>query len=322
VPRIRFQVDQDSEGQRLDIAIFKADMGLSRRKAKAVIDVGGAYVNRRRVHRASHIVRAGDRVELEYSDKALTQLRQPMDRLTKEAIIFRDSDLIAINKPPGLPSQATRDQDVRHVVPCVKALIEESGEKPPKLILGHRLDKETSGVLMVATNAQAATWLTEAFRARTTTKVYHALVLGLPEEASLSVRNYLSEIDKKTGSVSAVRAGGRFAETTFKVLKAFPQHKICLMECHPTTGRSHQIRVHLESLGYPILGDKRYGTKLATKLDPSLAELAGQHHFLHALSLKLPAREGNKPIELFAPYPESWKAVLQILEHAGENREA
>ena len=312
--RVKFTVDETLSGKRLDIAILEADVGLSRRKAKAVIDVGGAYVNRRRVRKASFVVSGGDVVELEFTAESLKELRGASAvGLPDDAILYRDADIIAVNKPPGLPSQATKDQSVRHVVPCLQDLLERGGEKAGKLILCHRLDKETSGVILVARNAQAATALTDAFRDRVVMKTYHALVRGSPREERFEVNCHLSEIDKKTGMVTIVRAGGKSSDTAFIVTERFPAAGIALLECHPFTGRSHQIRVHCESKGLPILGDKRYGTRLSGALLPAIADLTLQHHFLHARQVTFPKRGSEKGITVVAPYPEGWVKVLSLL---------
>jgi RluA family pseudouridine synthase len=300
---LKAQVKSPDDGQRLDVFLAAQGLGLSRRKIRSVIDVGGVYVNQKRVRIASWAVRSGDVVRVEYSEAGLASLKAHRIELKPEALLLRRDGVIAIDKPPGLPSQATKDQSVQHVVPALRALLESLGQKHGQLVLVHRLDKETSGVLLVAEGGARATWLTDLFRARKVKKTYLAVCYGRPARAELTESSPLSEIDKRTGDVRAVRAGGRPAVTHVRVLARAEQHNLCLVECRPETGRSHQIRVHLELNGLPIVGDKRYGAAARTPLPPALADLAAEHQLLHAAAIELPLAEGQTPTRIAAPPP-------------------
>lgn len=312
-------VNLDADGQRLDVyvggMIAKAGLELSKRKVKSIIDVGGAYVNRKRVRMASHVVRRGDQVRVEYSDQGLKDVKAPTLALRDADILLDQGHVVAINKPPGLPSQATRDQAVMHAATCLEDYFKARGQKRA-FILVHRLDKETSGVLLLADDNKAATFLTDCFRERTVQKTYLAVVYGIPLKSEFTERAHLSEIDKKTGDVRVVHAGGRSAVTHFKILASNARLGISLVECHPETGRSHQIRVHLAANGLPIVGDKRYGGRGsgAGRLPPALKELTTVHHFLHALKLSFPVGSEGGLKTVRAPLPGRFASFLELAQ--------
>ena len=308
----KFTVTFDTDGTRLDVFLHQAGLELSKRKIKQVIDVGGVYVNQKRVRVASHILRRGDLVRMQFSDEALRKIKADPPVLKEEDILLDRDDVIAIHKPAGLPSQATMDQSVLHVVPSLEAYLRGRGDGRGPLVLVHRLDKETTGVLLVAIGNVRATWLTEQFRERQVHKTYYAICHGVPRRDSFTESTPLSEIDRKTGNVRAVRAGGRSAVTHFKVLAVNPTLKICLVECHPETGRSHQIRVHLDINGLPIVGDKRYGGQKPRDLPAELTNLASVHHFLHAGALEFVAAPSQKISRVEAPFPERFAAFLKL----------
>lgn len=312
----QFVVMPNEGGARLDqylsARIAQEGSELSRRKLRAVIDAGGVYVNSKRVRIASREVVRGDKIKVEYSEEALKAIKRQEFKLTAKDILLDADGVVAIDKPPGLASQATKDQSVLHVIPVLNAFFKETSVKPANLVLVHRLDKETSGVLLLATNNERATFLTGQFRARHVKKVYWAICHGRPKEPEFIERAFLSEIDKKTGHVRIVRSGGRSAETHFRLLAVNKELGVSLMECRPETGRSHQIRVHLEHNGLPIVGDKRYGKAAPRSLPGTLAELASVHHFLHARSLTFIPAPGAEPRRLEAPLPERFARFLEL----------
>lgn len=314
--RLKLKVAPPDDGSRLDKLLAKEllpkEPTLSRRKLKSVIDVGGVYVNGKRVRIASWAVRSGDEVRVEYSEDALVKAKEKSPVFKDGDVLLDQGGVIAVNKPPGLPSQATLDQSVRHVVPCLDEYFAEKGAKRRKLILIHRLDKETSGVLLLADDPKVATWLTDAFRERTVKKTYWAVIHGIPKETAFTERSPLSPIDKKTGDVRPLRAGGKSAVTHFKVLATQPDVNVALIECRPETGRSHQIRVHLDMNGYPIVGDKRYGRGLRRPLPPELAEAASEHQLLHAAAIQFQWPALESPTRLVAALPERFRRFLDL----------
>jgi len=308
-----FTVAPPSSGKRLDVYLVEAGLGLSRRRIRQIIDVGGVYVNKRRIRIASRQVQTGDKVRVEYSEAGLKQLRTQKVTLKQEDLILERPGLFVINKPPGLPSQATLDQTIMHVVPALAAVLTERGDAAGrKLILVHRLDKETSGVMLVADGAKAATWLTEQFRERKIKKTYLAICYGIPKQTSFTESAHLSEIDKRTGDVRPVHAGGRTAVTHFRLLAKNPELGLSLLQCNPETGRSHQIRVHLQMNGLPLVGDKRYRVPGTKELAPALADLTAVHHFLHAFALDVVPGPGEEHLVVTGQPPERFARFLEL----------
>ena len=306
-------VDADHSGKRLDVFLAESGLDLSKRKIRQVIDVGGVYVNRKRVRVASRQVTRGDKVRFEYNENALRQLKTQRPEFKADDLLWRGEHVIAVNKPPGMAAQATKDQSIMHVVPCLAALLKSLKTPHQKLVLVHRLDKETSGVLLVAEGSPRATWLTDQFKQRLVEKTYLALCYGIPKQMEFTENAYLSEIDKRTGDVRAVRAGGRQAMTRFKVLAMHKELGVSLIACYPHTGRSHQIRVHLQINDLPIIGDKRYNTPGSKPLPPALAELSAVHHFLHARELAFTPAPGAARQVVKAPLPERFGAFLDAI---------
>ena len=298
-------------GLRLDVYLTQAGLELSRRRIRMVIDVGGVYVNDKRVRIASRLVGRGDRVRVEYSESGLKQLKTQSVYFGPQDLLLDQDQVFALNKPPGMPAQATRDQSIQHVVPCLEALLKERGEtRRRKLVLVHRLDKETTGVILVADGDERATWLTDLFRKREVKKVYWAVCHGIAKEKTFTEKAFLSEIDRKTGDVRVVRSGGRSAVTHFRVLAENPKLGLSLLECRPETGRSHQIRVHLDVNDLPIVGDKRYGSGKRGPLPESLGELSAVHHLLHARELTFRPKDGAEPLTVRADLPERFAKFL------------
>ncbi len=312
-------IDKTAHGERLDIALTRSELGLSRRKIRSIIDVGGVFVNRKRIRVASRIVSAGDRVELEYDPRVLSKNLRSHFVLTSADILFDSDNVVAINKPPGLPSQETRSQSILHAKTCLEAFFKNSSMKVPHLFLVHRLDKETSGVMLFAKSGETSQSLTGQFREHRIEKIYHAIVYGIPKKEHYRVTCNLSNIHPETGLVRILNSGGQSSETFFDVLSVNRKLFLALIACRPVSGRSHQIRVHLESLGLPIVGDKKYGIDLQRHpLPDELSHLTSEHHLLHAKSLSFQVLSDGRRISVEAPYPKNFLEFLTLTELCSE----
>ena len=306
-----YKVESPDSGKRLDIYLLEQIGEISRRKIRSIIDVGGVYVNKKRVRVASRAVTVGDSIRVEYNEVALKKVKTESFEFKEHDLLFNSYDTFAVNKPPGLPSQATKDQSIMHVVPLLEKYLRSKQMRHKQLILVHRLDKETSGLILVAEGSKQATWLTDQFRERKVKKTYFAVCHGIPSWTSMTEKSPLSEIDKKSGQVRAVRSGGRSALTHFRVVAVNEDLRVSLIECSPETGRSHQIRVHLEINGHPIVGDKRYGSQSQkSELPEHLLAMTGYHHFLHAAKLEFQPEAGVKSIQLQAIFPEKMQLFI------------
>jgi 23S rRNA pseudouridine955/2504/2580 synthase len=222
----------------------------------------------------------------------------------RASVIYRDKDMIAINKPPGLAVQGGTNTDM-HVDALLDVLRFDAPERPR---LVHRLDKDTSGVLLLATSANSAAWLTQAFREKTTRKVYWALVVGVPKPRQGRIDLAIGKsADGPREKVVADAEDGKSAVTYYSVVE-HAGAKVAWLALLPVTGRTHQLRVHAIEIGTPILGDGKYGGVPANL--PGLEHNRKLH--LHARSITVPRRGGGRPLVITAPLPPHMAATWQF----------
>lgn len=292
------------------MALVKLLSELSRRKIRSVIDSGGCYINGSRARMSSLKVSAGQKVELQLASRI--SLEKVV--LKRDALVHQEKRFVLINKPPGLHSQATKNQKQSHLIPCTKELLVSLNLKPCQLSLVHRLDAETTGLIIIAKSGSFGEFMQNMFRERKIQKTYHVLGFGRLAKPKITVENYLSKMDLQKGKVYVTNKGkGKYALTSFRELNYFEKYNISLIEAKPKTGRTHQIRVHLASLKCPVLGDKRYLTtkppSLSKKLDVALQE----HHMLHAQSLEW-IDDLSKKVSFSGAYPNNFSKILAHLE--------
>lgn len=207
-------------------------------------------------------------------------------------ILFETEDVLVVNKPEGLASIPERD-------PAQASLLAAISEaRPGKLYVVHRIDKEASGVIVFAKNAAAHRWLNEQFRCREVEKAYMVLVHGVMREAGGTIERPLRQFGSGRMGVDFER--GKPSVTEYWVLERFDAHS--LVRACPHTGRRHQIRVHLYSIGHPVVGDRRYGDRAAARAFPRLMLHA------HRIAFRLPSGEA---VAVEAPVPESFSGVLE-----------
>ena len=209
-----------------------------------------------------------------------------------EAIIYRDDDMIALNKPAGLAVQGGSGT-TKHVDGALDSLRFGYSERPR---LVHRLDKDTSGVLVLARTQRAARRLTHAFRAKSALKVYWALVVGEPKPTNGQIELPIGKLPGKLGEKMAVdHEEGQSAVTRYVTLEKLGR-RAALVALSPVTGRTHQLRVHMEAIGTPILGDGKYGGPEAFLQGDGVSRKL----HLHARAIRIPDEDGV-PIEIIAP---------------------
>ncbi len=207
-------------------------------------------------------------------------------------VIYKDKDVIVINKPAGLAVQGGT-KTLRHVDGLLDGL--KFGEQRPRLV--HRLDKETSGVLVLARNVKTAALLTESFKTKEARKIYWAVVHGCPQAMEGAIEApLLKKSGKNGGEMVQVDENGQYAKSLYEVIDTIGEYS--LLRLMPLTGRTHQLRVHCAFIGCPIVGDEKYGGHFVEGLEKKM--------FLHAKALQIPLF-GGKKLKIEANIPEYMK---------------
>jgi 23S rRNA pseudouridine1911/1915/1917 synthase len=300
--RVEFNVPHP--GGRLDRLLAEQGGDVSRTRWQQSIRDGLVLVDGKVVVRPSEQLGGGERVEATLPDV------QPAD-IEPEAIplniLFENDDVMVIDKPAGMVVHPSPGHDSGTLVHAALAHAPEmegvGGKRRPGVV--HRLDKGTSGLILMAKNDRAHRWLQSQFAQRKVSKAYLALVDGHPPSPEGIIRAPLGR-DRSHRKQMAVVPNGREAETRYAVRESFPNHSLLI--AHPRTGRTHQIRVHLAFIDAPIVGDRVYGRRR-----PSLAL---DRPFLHAFRLGLAIRRGG-PVRTFeADLPPELEAVLSSLRQS------
>jgi 23S rRNA pseudouridine1911/1915/1917 synthase len=247
----------EARGQRLDRFLAGASGVLSRSRVKALIEQGRARRDGQVVRDPAEPVRPGGLYLLD-PPPALPAVPQPQP--IPLPILYEDADLIVLDKPAGLvvhPAPGNEDGTLVNALlaHCGEQLTGIGGEQRPGIV--HRLDKDTSGIMVVAKTQFATTALTASFAAREIDRAYLALVWGLPNPLAGDIQGDIGRDRRDRKRMAVVARNGRHALTRYRVLRAWGASVACL-ECRLATGRTHQIRVHLSSRGNPVVGDPLY----------------------------------------------------------------
>lgn len=295
----RFTVDK--AGNRLDKFVSENCPGLSRSQAQKLIADGYVVVNGL-MEKASHKTETGEKIEITIPPPAPTGL---LPEAIPVKIIYEDDDLLVIDKPAGLTVHPAPGHPSHTLVNAVLSHlneIEDEGDITRSGIV-HRLDKDTSGVMLVAKNNVALANLADQFKARTVKKTYITLVKGIlrPDKGVIDAPIGRDSGDRKKMAVTG-ESRGRAARTNYRVIRYVGKNS--LLEITPETGRTHQIRVHLAAIGYPVFGDITYGKKSAF--------LNRQFLHAHKIGFNLPAT--GKWVEFESPLPEDLEQALQELD--------
>jgi len=299
---LTFRFDREIP-ERLDKFLVGRLQEFSRSRIKGLIADGFVDVNDHAAKKAGQTLETESTVTVRIPPPVPTDLiaeNIPLD------ILFENDDMIVVNKEAGMvvhPAAGHADGTLVNAVMGYDPEIEGiGGEERPGVV--HRLDKETSGLILLAKNERAHRWLQDQFRLRKVEKTYLALVDGKPPTPSGRVEAYIGRDPshrKRMAIVSESR--GREAISEYKTVETFKSHT--LLEFHPLTGRTHQIRLHCEFLGCPIVGDKIYGRKKTS------VEI--ERHFLHAYRLKIVLPGETEPRIFEAPLPDELESVLTVL---------
>ncbi|MFN0113554.1 MAG: RluA family pseudouridine synthase [Paracoccaceae bacterium] len=257
------QFGADIDGERLDRALaslLAADHPtLTRSRLKGLIEGGSCRLDGATVKEPSRRVRPGQGFTIVVAPPDVRHVApQPMAL----DILHEDEDLIVLDKPAGLvvhPAPGNPDRTLVNALlaHCGPALASIGGTGRPGIV--HRLDKDTSGLMVVAKTERALQGLARQFSAHSVDRVYQALVWGLPSPASGEISGAIGRSRADRKKMTVVRSGGKPALTRYRTLRAVGGGRFALIECRLATGRTHQIRVHLTAIGHPLLGDPAYG---------------------------------------------------------------
>jgi 23S rRNA pseudouridine1911/1915/1917 synthase len=334
------EVPADGAGQRLDQFVASQLEGVSRSRVQMLMDQGDVLVNGER-EKASLKLRGGERITVtgEPHPAPLKAVAEdiPLD------VVFEDADLAVVNKPAGMMVHAGsgQNEDARSLGTLVNALLfrfkklsSTGGELRPGIV--HRLDKDTSGLIVVAKNDRTHAALGEMFSNRQIKKTYIALVQGSVERARGTINAGVGRDPvRRTRMTTQPTENARTAVSHFEVVRRLSNRfgKFTLVRVRIETGRTHQIRVHMASIGHPVVGDTLYGgsgqltdqvasqaaqSKAARrKAEPERLKLG--RNFLHAARLEFTHPRTGKQLELEAPLPEELESFLGRLESGNES---
>lgn len=303
---IKIIVKKEETNQRIDSYLSKKNKDISRVAVQRMIEEEKVIVNGKKT-KASYKVQENDQITLEKEKPKEIDLKAqdiPIE------VIYEDKDMIVVNKPKGLvvhPGNGNLDGTLVNAIMaiCKDSLSGIGGEIRPGIV--HRLDKDTSGILIVAKNDKAHINMSEQIKEHKVEKTYIALVKGVVKENEATINMPIGRSPKDRKKMAVVKTG-KDAITHFKVLKRYDNYT--LLEVRIETGRTHQIRVHLSQIGYPIVGDTTYSN------GKNKWDVKGQ--CLHAKSLKFRHPITNQEMFLEAKLPEYFEAILKELRQVGE----
>ena len=298
----QYKIEEKNKNERLDKALSNIDNNLSRTAIQRLIEEEKILVNGK-LEKASYKVNIGDIITIEETLAKEIELKAqdiPIE------ILYEDKDIIVVNKPKGLvvhPANGNPDGTLVNAIMniCKDSLSGIGGEIRPGIV--HRIDKDTSGVLIVAKNDYAHINLSNQIKNREVRKIYIALVRGVIKENEATINMPIARSTKDRKKM-AVQKNGKEAVTHFTVLERF--EKYTLLKIKIDTGRTHQIRVHLSEIGYPIVGDYVYSN------GKNPFNVVGQ--MLHAQSIEFKHPTTGKIMKIEAPLPEYFEEIIKKLK--------
>lgn len=299
---IEFQVDAASEGKRIDLFLTEKLEDQSRSYLQKLIKDGAVRVDGKAA-KSNYKVKAGNVVELEIPDPTPLEVEaRPMDL----DILYEDDDVILINKPKGMVVHPAAGHENDTLVNgllhhCEGNLSGINGVMRPGIV--HRIDKDTTGVLVVCKNDMSHNSLAEQLKEHSITRYYRAIVHGVIREDEGCIDAPIGRSEKDRLKMAINEKNGKPAVTHYKVLERF--RNFTYVECHLETGRTHQIRVHMTSIGHPLLGDEVYG--------PSHCPYRLEGQTLHAMVLGFIHPSTGRYVEFQAPLPAYFEDLLRKL---------
>lgn len=301
-------IDDDMAGQRIDNFLRNQLKNLPKSMVYRIVRKGEVRVNKKRV-KAEYKLQAGDIVRIPpvtMSEESEEKSALPSTKLNivaslEQHIIYEDDHVLVLNKPSGTAVHGGSGLKFG-AIEALRALRPEARF----LELVHRIDRDTSGILLVAKKRSALRHLQAQFREKTVQKYYFALVMGQWKPSCKAVNAPL--LKNEVNSIVRVNPNGKPSETRFKILEAF-EHAT-LVQASPITGRTHQIRVHTQYTGHPIAWDDRYGDR---RFDAYTGKFGLDRLFLHAANIRFTHPKDDQPMEINAPMEPKLEQVLAAL---------
>ncbi|MBI4685256.1 MAG: RluA family pseudouridine synthase [Nitrospirae bacterium] len=305
----KINVFAEDSGKRIDI-LAAEKTGVSRSQIQRLIEKGLLLVNSKAVIR-NYRAKTGDTI-------AVTRPEEKQHSLTPEnipvEILYKDAHLIVVNKPPGMvvyPAAGHRRGTLMNALSYhCKKLAKTGGPLRPGVV--HRLDKDTSGIMVVALDDKAYYGLAEQFRQRTIKKRYLALIYGHPKEDQGEISSSIGRSASDRKKMSTRVKKGKKASTLWSVIERF--HNAALIEAQIKTGRTHQIRVHFSSIGHPLLGDRTYGKKVEIAMK-SGEKITFPRQMLHAELLGFVHPVTGGYLEFHSPLPADMEEKIMQLRN-------
>lgn len=299
-----FKVKKEDENKRIDAYLSNQSRDFSRTAIQRFIEEEKILVNGEKI-KSSYKVQKNDKITMEEEqaqDISLKAQDIPIE------IIYEDKDIIVVNKPKGLVVHPANGNPDGTLVNALMAICKDSlsgigGKIRPGIV--HRLDKDTSGILVVAKNDKSHINMSEQIKNHEVEKTYIALVRGIVKEETATIKMPIGRSVSNRKKMAVVKTG-KEATTHFSVIERFPKYNCTLLEIKIETGRTHQIRVHLSQIGYPIIGDNIYSN------GKNQWNIEGQ--CLHAKKLKFKHPITNKEMILEAELPEYFKEIIEELK--------
>ena len=317
---INLIVDENNQNKRVDVFLSKYEKKISRTKIKNLIEKGYLEINNLKVLEPAKKVNKKDKIKLEVPDLKKLEIKPYKYKLD---IIYEDNDVMVINKPAGLivhPGAGNFDNTLVNALINYdkKNLSSINGELRPGIV--HRLDKDTSGVIIVAKNNFAHTHLSKQFNEHSIDRKYIALVWGKLRPQKGEIKTFITRSSKNRQLMDVSQTKGKLAITNYKTIEIYENARVptlSLVEYRLKTGRTHQIRVHMKFKGNPILGDKSYKKKLKKlkDVDPELDEIITKidRQCLHAKSLEFLHPTKNERLLFVSKLPNDLHKIVKKL---------
>jgi RluA family pseudouridine synthase len=318
IKHFNFIVTKEDVGQRMDHYVLNKmnddkSFQISRKTVKKMIDNGDVFLNRHRAKITTITLALNDQISIKVKPSSLKQKDLQVDLVLEEKkhILYEDASIIVLNKPSGIPTQGTLDPTRDHLFAAVQRFLKiRSPMRETYVGLHHRLDRDTSGVVLMTKKRSVNKDVGDMFKNHEALKEYIAICHKNPswDKKRWITKNYVDRSQEHRMKMEIVNSGGDLAITSFKVLREYDE--FVLVEAKPKTGRMHQIRLHLSSIGMPIVGDAIY---TPFEKDKALS-FRTPRCLLHAFRLTFPHPVSKKLLSIEAPMPKDFESLLHATE--------